>query len=182
VFLAGGVVLAGVFAVTPTLMVLLMFATDIATMSLATDRVTPSPAPDRWSVPSLTATGAGLAVLLLGTTTGVYASRYLFGLTLPQTQTLVFVWLVFAGAQAMLFLTRTPRWFWDRPHPGRWLLAASVLDIIIAAILAWQGWLMATLPFGFIAAAFGLATVFLLAADLLKMGLMRPAASRGAGP
>ena len=125
VFLAGAVLAAGVFAVTPTLIVLLMFTTDIATMSLAADRVTPSPLPDRWSVPSLVATGAGLAALLLALNTAVYLSRYLSGLTLPQTQTLVFVWLVFGGAQAVLYLTRTRRWFWDRPHPGRWLLAAG---------------------------------------------------------
>jgi H+-transporting ATPase len=182
VFLAGAVLAAGVLVQTPTQIVLLMFATDIATMSLATDRVTPSPAPDKWSVPSLAATGAGLAALLVALNTAVYASRYLFGLTLPQTQTLVFVWLVFGGAQAMLYLTRTRRWFWDRPYPGRWLAAISLLDIIVVAVLAWQGWLMAPLPFGFIAAAFGLAAVFLLAADLLKIGLMRPAASHGARP
>jgi H+-transporting ATPase len=141
-------------------------------MSVATDRVTPSRDPDRWSVPSLVGTGAGLGMLLLGLSAAVYLSRYLFGLTLPQTQTLVFAWIVFGGAQAVLYLTRTRGWFWSRPYPGRWLAAISVLDVAAVTVLARQGWLMAPISFALIAASFGLAVVFLLAADLAKIALM----------
>ena len=171
IFLAGGVVLAGVFVTTPALIVLLMFGTDIATMTLSTDQVIPSKGPDRWSVASLVATGAGIGALLVAASTAVYWSRYLFGLDLHQTQTLVFVWLVFGAAQAILYLMRNPRWFWHRPYPSRMLAASSVVDIVGVGIIAWVGWLTAPTSIGLVAACLGLALVFLFGADLLKMAL-----------
>lgn len=51
----------------------------------------------------------------------------------------------------------------------------------MVSVLAWQGWLMTPISFGLIAAAFGLAAVFLLAADLVKMTLMRPGTSSPGG-
>lgn len=149
----------------PALIVLLMFAADIATLSVATGRVTSSRGPDRWSVPSPAAAGGGLGMFLLGLSAAVYLSGYLSGLTLPQAQTLIFAWLVSGGAQAVLCLTRNRGWFRSRPYPGRWLLAISLLDIAAVTILAWQGWLMAPISSGLIAAAFG------LAADLVKIDL-----------
>jgi len=173
VFLAGGVILAGTFVITPTLAVLLMFGTDIATMTLSTDQVVPSKGPDRWSVASLVATGAGVGVLLVGVSAAVYLSRYLFELNLHQTQTLVFVWIVFGSAQAILYLMRNPRWFWHRPYPSRMLAVSSVLDILAVGVIAWVGWLTMSISIGLIAATLGLAVVFLFAADLLKMALAR---------
>lgn len=184
IFLAGGVVLAGVFVTTPALIVLLMFGTDIATMTLSTDQVVPSKGPDRWSVASLVATGTVIGALLVGLSTAVYWSRHLFGLNLHQTQTLVFVWLVFGAAQAILYLMRNPRWFWHRPYPSRMLALSSVADIVGVGLIAWFGWLTAPIPIGLIAATLGLAVIFLITADLLKMALAhleepRPSRTRG---
>jgi len=170
-FLAGGVILAGTFAITPTLAVFLMFGTDIATMTLSTDQVVPSQGPDRWSVTSLVATGASIGALLVGVSAAVYLSRYLLALTLPQTQTLVFVWLVFGAAQAILYLMRNPGWFWQRPYPSRMLALSSIVDIVAVGVIAWAGWLTAAIPVGLIAATLGLSALFLFAADLLKIAL-----------
>ncbi len=171
IFLAGGVVLAGVFVTTPALIVLLMFGTDIATMTLSTDQVVASEGPDSWSVASLVTTGASIGALLVGLSTAVYWSRYLFGLNLRQTQTLAFVWLVFGAAQAILYLMRNPRWFWHRPHPSRMLAVSSTVDIVGVGLIAWFGWLTAPIPIGLIAATLGLAVAFLFATDLVKMAL-----------
>ncbi len=180
-FLGGAVIVVGAFAMSPTLIVLMMFGTDIATMTLSTDQVVPSKEPDRWSVTSLVTTGAGIGMLLLGLSVAVYSSRYLFGLHLHQTQTLVFVWLIFGSAQAILYLMRNPRWFWHRPYPSRMLALSSLLDIVAAGVIAWVGWLTAPISIGLIAATLGLAVVFLVAADALKMALAhlggRPAVS-----
>jgi H+-transporting ATPase len=172
-FLAGGVVLAGVFVTTPALIVLLMFGTDIATMTLSTDQVVASKGPDRWSVTSLVATGAGIGVLLVGASTAVYLSKYWFGLSLHQTQTLVFVWLVFGAAQSILYLMRNPGWFWSRPYPSRMLAASTAVDIVAVGVIAWAGWLTAPISLGLIAATFGLAVIFLFVADVVKMALAR---------
>jgi H+-transporting ATPase len=64
-FLALGVVLFGTFVLNPTLMVLLMFATDVATMSVSTDRVSPSSEPDRWVLRSLITRSVSLSAFLM---------------------------------------------------------------------------------------------------------------------
>jgi H+-transporting ATPase len=171
--LAGGVLLAGVFLLTPNLIVFMMFGTDIATMTLSTDKVVPSQGPDRWSMPSLVVTGASEGLLLTGLSAAVYASKDLFSLDLHQIQTLVFVWFVFASAQAILYLARSQGWFWARPYPSRTLALSSLLDIAAVVAIALAGWLTASISIGPVGAAFGLAVAFLLVADILKMALAR---------
>jgi len=176
-FLALGVILFGRYVLNPTLMVLLVFATDFATMSLSTDRVTPSPAPDRWAVRALVARSLGLALLLMVLSAAVlWTAASVWRLDLAQTQTLLFVWLVFGSTQAMLYAMRTHGFFWERPFPGRWVLLASTFDVGVASLLATQGWLMAPLPPSQVAAMLVLAIVFLFGADLLKVRLTRSSA------
>jgi H+-transporting ATPase len=176
-FLAFGVILFGRYVLNPTLMVLLVFATDFATMSLSTDRVTPSPAPDRWAVRALVARSLGLALLLMVLSAAVlWTAASVWRLDLAQTQTLLFVWLVFGSTQAMLYAMRTHGFFWERPFPGRWVLLASTFDVGVASLLATQGWLMAPLPPSQVAAMLVLAIVFLFGADLLKVRLTRSSA------
>lgn len=171
-FFALGVILLGAFALKPVQMVLLMFAGDLATMSVSTDRVTPSPKPDRWAVGRLTATGISFAALLLFLNGAVFwVATNVLQLSLPETQTLLFVWLVFGGSQSVLYLTRGRGMFWTRPFPGRWLIFATLLDAGVVTLLATFGWLMAPIPLSLIGAALVLAIVFLIVADLLKVTL-----------
>ena len=60
-FLSLGLLLTGVFVTTPRLILLLLFANDFVTMSLAADRVTFSRKPDRWQIRPLT-----VSALMLG--------------------------------------------------------------------------------------------------------------------
>jgi len=52
-FLSLGLLAFRSFVITPLLVLLLLFANDFITMSLASDRVRPSPTPDRWDVRAL---------------------------------------------------------------------------------------------------------------------------------
>jgi H+-transporting ATPase len=96
-------------------------------------------------------------------------------LGLAELQTLVFVWVVFAGGQAVLYLTRTRGYFWQPPYPGHWVLLTTLLDIVVVSLLAAEGWLMAPISMALIGGAFGLALAFLVVADLIKVVVMRTA-------
>jgi H+-transporting ATPase len=173
-FLALGVILFGRYVLNPTLMVLLVFATDFATMSLSTDRVTPSPIPERWAVRSLVMRSLGLAALLMLLSAAVWwVATGVLRLGIAESQTLTFVWLVFGSTQANLYSMRARGYFWERPHPGRWIILATILDLGVVTLLATQGWLMAPIPPSLIGAMLLLAIVFLVVADLLKIALMR---------
>ena len=66
-FLAVGLILTGHAILTPLLMVLIMITGDFLGMSLTTDNVRPSPAPNAWRIGSLTIAGIvmGIAELAL---------------------------------------------------------------------------------------------------------------------
>ena len=170
--LAGGLVLTGEFVTTPRLILLLLFANDFVTMSLAADRVRPSPRPDRWDVRAITAVGfgAGVAWLLLVAVV-FWAGRDLLGLGLPQLQTLVFVALVYTG-YANVFLVRERRRVWASA-PGRPLAVAAGAGVTGVGLMAAGGVLMAPLPGWLIPALLGVVAGYLLLLDGLKELLVR---------
>jgi H+-transporting ATPase len=168
-FLALGLLVFGAFVLNPLLVVLMMLLGDIATFALAWDRVVPSTKPNRWMVGSLAVTGSGLAALLLAMNGLVFwLGRHPLDLSVQQAQTLAFVWLVFGAAQAALYTTRSRTTFWSKPYPGRGLLAVSAFDMVLAAALATQGWLMDSISVAAIGVLLGLTVVFLILGDAVK--------------
>ena len=172
VFLSVGVMLTGVFVVTPLLMVLLLFTNDFVTMSIATDRVSFSPQPDRWHVPELMRTAAALAAVILALSfTVFFVGRDVLHLPLAELQTLVFVMLVLSG-QGTVYVVRERRHFW-RSRPSAWLLAATAADIALVAFLALEGVFMAPVAPGLLAGLLAAVLAMLLALDFLKLRIMR---------
>ncbi len=171
-FLSVGVMLTGVFVVTPLLIVLLLFTNDFVTMAIATDHAEPASQPIRWNVRRLVLVAAVLAALILALSFTVFsAGRNLLHLPLPSLQTLIFLMLVFTG-QGNVYLVRTSRHLWQS-RPSRWLLLASFLDITVVILLATQGIFMAALNPALIAALLAVVMTYLLLLDFVKVRLFR---------
>ena len=167
-----GLILAGVFVTTPLLIVLLLFANDFVTMSIATDRVSPGVTPDRWDVRPLVGAALSIAVMLLCVSFGlVWVGRYALRLSVPTLQTVVFVWLVLSG-QATVYLVRERRRFWGA-WPGPWLAASTLGDLLAISVLATRGWLMAPIGPATVLGLVGLAFAYFAGANLLKRGVFR---------
>src|SRR5690606_34109989 len=128
-----------------------------------------SPTPDRWDIGLLTGTGLSLAALLLVSNSAVYwIAANVWQLGAAEAQTLVFVWMVFAGSQGILYLTRGRGSVWSKPYPSRWVVVATALDIGVVTALATQGWLMAPISLSLVGGLLLLAACFVVAANLLK--------------
>ena len=172
IFLSVGVMLTGVFVITPLLIVLLLFTNDFVTMSIATDHVSYARKPERWNIPNLMLTSGILAGLMLILSFAVFfAGRDWLHLPLSQLQTLIFVMLVFTG-QGNVYLVRERRHFWQSV-PSRWLLLASLLDIVVVGILSTQGILMAAIPLWLVSGLMGLVLVYLIAVDFIKIRVFK---------
>ena len=172
VFLSVGVMLTGVFVITPLLIVLLLFTNDFVTMSIATDRVSFSPQPERWRIPSLMLTAGSLAVLILLLSFSVFfVGRDWLHLPLAQLQTLIFVMLVFTG-QGNVYLVRERGHFW-LSLPSRWLIIASILDIIVVSLFAIQGILMAPIAPVLIGGLLLVIVGYLVLVDFVKIRIFR---------
>lgn len=172
IFLSVGMMLTGVFVITPLLIVLLLFTNDFVTMSIATDNVAYSRKPERWDVPELMLTAGILAALVLILSFTVFFVGWdWLHLPLNQLQTLVFVMLVFTG-QGNVYLVRERRHFWSSV-PSRWLLWATALDILAVCILSTQGILMAPIPLKLVGGLIALVLGYLLIIDLIKIQIFK---------
>lgn len=162
----------GEFVITPFLVVLLLFANDFVTMSIATDNVGYSRKPDRWRVAPLVASSGLLALLVLVESFLVlYLALNVFHLAWPQVQTLAFVMLVFSG-QATVYLVRQRHHLWQG-RPSKWLVAATVGDLIVVSFLATQGLLVTPVGWSAILAVLGIAVAFMFLMDPIKVAIFK---------
>jgi H+-transporting ATPase len=170
-FLAIGLGLTGHAVMTPALMVLLVVTNDFLSMSLTTDRASPSPAPSVWRMPSITAAAVVLAACKLCFSTAVLAvGAFGLGLNATELRTLTFVALVF-GNQAVLYALRERRHMWAS-RPGFWVAASSAMDIGFVTTLALTGFLMAPLSPHVTAAIFLASVALALTLDQIKLPVM----------
>ena len=176
VFMSVGVMLTGVFVITPLLIVLLMFTNDFVTMSIATDHVEFSRKPERWRIPTLMMTAAPLAALMLLLSFFVFfVGRDLLLLPLPQLQTLIFVMLVFTGI-GNVYLVRERRHFWQS-CPSRWLILSSLADVAIVTVFAIRGIFMTPVSAALMGELAAVVIIFLVGLDFVKIrlfGFLKP--------
>ena len=149
-------------------MVIVMITGDLLAMSLTTDNVRPSPAPNAWRIGRLTMAGVAMGVGQLAFCVGVLAvGRFPLDLGIDALRTLAFVALVFSS-QATIYAIRGRRHLWGaRPSP--WLVASSLADVLIAAALAIGGIAMAPLPALIVASTLAAAAALTLGLAVVKL-------------
>lgn len=168
-FLAVGLAMTGHAILTPMLMIISMLGGDLPGMSLTTDHVRSSALPNRWRIGTLTIAGVfmGLSELVFCVTI-LAIGHFRMGLGIAALQTLAFVTLV-CGNQAMTYSVRARGRIWNSPHPSRWLVLSSLVDLGSALTLAGCGWLMMPLPIWLLASVLAGAAVFVFILDWVKV-------------
>jgi len=171
-FLAIGLIMTGHAILTPMLMVLIMITGDFLGMSLTTDNVRPSPAPNAWQIGKLTVAGVlmGIGELVFCTYVllfGAYRMRF----DIDTLRTLAFVVLVF-GNQATTYTNRERQRLWSS-RPSVWLVVSSVISLVIASTLAIAGVGMKPLPPLTVAGTFAAAIAFAFILDFVKVPVFR---------
>ncbi len=166
-FLAIGLGVTGRAVLTPALMVLLLITNDFLSMSLTTDRASPSPAPSVWRMRRITAAAVVLGVGKLGFSTAMLVWGSV-GLRLAPDAlpTLAFLALVF-GNQAVMYVLRERRRLWAS-RPGGWVLASSAVDVGLASTLALSGIFMAPVSWHVLVGVSTAAVAFALLLDQIK--------------
>lgn len=176
--LAIGYIATGFFVTSLLLIAVLVILNDIVTITLATDRAWISPVPERWNVKEISkiagifaASWLALAFVIL------WIALNVLELPIPQIQTLMFIYLIYS-AQATIYLTRVRSRFWSFA-PSRYVAMATIGNVIIASILAFQGILTAAIPTVVILGTLGavLAATFVL--DEVKLWIFNNTAVFG---
>ena len=148
-------------------MVLLIFANDFVTMSLATDNVKYTASPNKWNVRNITF--ASLAVGMLLVVEGVIAlfiGQHYFHLDLEHLRTFTVLMLIFTS-QFRVYIVRERDYFWSS-LPGRELLIATGAALIVFAFLGIYGVFITSLSAYQVLFILGFSAVFTLTIDFPK--------------
>jgi H+-transporting ATPase len=141
-------------------------------MSLATDKVRPSPMPHVWQIGNLTVAGVVMGTGELAFCIGVLVfGAYRMGFDIDTLRTLAFVAIVF-GNQATTYTNRERRRLWSS-RPGFWVVVSSLADIMIASTLALGGLAMAPLPAVAVGGMLAAVALFAVVLDTVKVPVFR---------
>lgn len=160
-----------VFVTTPFDIILLIFANDFVTMSIATDSVRYSQKPERWNVRSLFESSIGLASFIVAESFAVLLVGFHLGLNSGQIDTFIFDMLVFSG-QFTVYMVRERGRFWNS-KPGKWLITASAADIVFITFISTFGILVTKIPFYDVMVVLSLTFVFMVIIDTVKNFIFR---------
>jgi H+-transporting ATPase len=164
----------GRFVISAFAMVLLVFLTDFAKVSLATDAVRVSERPDRWDLPGWTRIGAVLGVLLTAEALGLlFAAQRALGVSVEQLPTFAFLTLLWFALFSLVSV-REHGAFW-RSVPSRWVMAGLGLEGVAGLVVATLGLPgLPSLDVRMVTVVFvSAATASLLINDVVKRWLIR---------
>ncbi len=171
-FLSLGLIFFGKFVTTPKLILILIFANDFVTMSIAKDNAVYSNKPDKWKIKLIVSSSLLIAgAWLIYSFAVYYIGYYIINLSLTQVQTLAFLSLVFS-AQATVYLVREEGHFY-KSKPGNYLMLASALDLIIIILMAYFGILMEKIPLEDITILFASTFIYMILLDFIKAPVMK---------
>jgi H+-transporting ATPase len=129
---------------SPLLAVLLLFANDFVTVSLATDAAVPSPKPGRWKVLNLAMGAVILAAVPMLALTVIYLFAQHAGYSLSELRVAMYFTLVSCGIGTLYAIRAWPH-AWQIA-PSRTLVAATAFSILFAAFVAGSGLFLPALP------------------------------------
>lgn len=154
------------FVTTPFDVILLIFANDFVTMSIATDNVGFSLKPEKWNVRSLISSSVILSsMLVVEGFIFLYIGMYTH-LGINQLHTFIFDMLVFSGQFTVYMVRERKRFFSSRP--SNILLISSILDILVISSLSYYGILVTAIPLEFIVISIALTFVWMVFMDSIK--------------
>jgi H+-transporting ATPase len=134
--------------------------------------VRPSSTPSAWHIGEVTVAGVFIGICELAFCTSVLAvAKFRLGFGIETLQTVAFLVIVF-GNQATTYANRDRQRLGSSP-PGRWLIASSVVDVLIASTLATFGIAMARLSAFVVGGTLAAAVVFAFTLDFAKVPVFR---------
>jgi H+-transporting ATPase len=139
-FVAIAFVVTGKFVMSAFAMLLLVFITDFAKISLATDRVRPSRKPETWNIGHLITVSVVLGALMVAEALLLlWIGWPRFGLATDNNTLYTFSFLTLLYFAAFSIVSaRERRWFWAT-MPSKPVVAAVVAETLVGTVLTFVG-------------------------------------------
>jgi magnesium-transporting ATPase (P-type) len=139
-FVAIAFVVTGKFVMSAFAMLLLIFITDFAKISLATDRVRPSKKPETWNIGGFITVSVVLGALMVAEALLLlWIGWSWFGLAMNDTALYTFSFLTLLYYAAFSIVSARERhWFWAT-MPSKIIVIAAVMEVLVGTILTCVG-------------------------------------------
>ena len=166
-FMTLSIIVFNFYPITALMIILLALLNDIPILAIAYDNTKINRSPVRWKMSELLTISSVLGL------SGVVSSFVLFyilkkhGLPDGMIQTLIFLKLVIAG-HSTIYVTRTERWFWQRPWPSPLLFGATFGTEIVGTIIAVFGVFITPISWKYALLIWGYALVWFVFNDIVK--------------
>lgn len=175
-FVSIAYVVTGKFVVSAFAMLLLVFTTDFAKISLSTDNVQPSRKPETWNISGFITVSAILGIMMvLETLSLLYIGWNHFGLSMNDQALYTFSFLTLLYFAAFSIISARERhWFW-KTLPSKTLILALTAEILVGTLLTYVGLVdLIPLPLWQILSIFGYAMVACLVLnDTVKVMMIK---------
>jgi plasma-membrane proton-efflux P-type ATPase len=175
-FVAIAFVVTGKFVISAFAMLLLVFVTDSAKISIATDHVRPSRTPETWKIGGLITVSVVLGAMMVAESLLVLRigwTRYGLATSDSALYTFSFLTLLYFAAFSIVS-ARERRWFWAT-MPSKPVVAAVTAEVLVGTALTFVGLPgLARLPWSQTLALFIVAMAScLIVNDAAKVALIR---------
>jgi plasma-membrane proton-efflux P-type ATPase len=139
-FVAIAFVATGKFVISAFVMLLLVFVTDFAVITLATDHVRPSKKPETWKIGGFVAVSVALGVAMVAETLFfLWIAWSHFGLATDDNALYTFSFLILLYfAVFSIVSVRERRWFWAT-RPSKIFLSTLAAEAIAGTVLTFAG-------------------------------------------
>lgn len=161
------------YPITTVLVILLALLNDLPIMTIAYDNTWLEPQPVRWNMRRVLTLSTVLGLIGVAETflLLILARNYL-KLDPAQLQSFIYLKLAVAGHLTLL-VVRNRNAFWTRPYPARSLLAAVLGTQVVAALIVGFGFIVAPIPWSYVALVWGYCLVWMFIEDWAKLAVYR---------
>lgn len=168
-FMVLAMIIYNTYPITALMLIMLALLNDIPIMTIAYDNTLLPPKPVKWRMGRVIFTSCVLGTIGIIETflLWIYADSYL-GIPTAQLQSIIFLKLSLAGHLTLL-VVRARHAMWKPPYPALPLFAAIIITQAFASLLVGFGWLMAPIPWSYVAASWGYCLFWMVIEDRAKL-------------
>ncbi|MEJ2730485.1 MAG: plasma-membrane proton-efflux P-type ATPase [Deltaproteobacteria bacterium] len=174
VFVVLAMIVFNFYPITAIMIILLAFLNDVPIMTIAYDKTGLDPKPVHWNMHRVIAVSTVMGLTgMVGSFLMLYLAVDWLHLTIPQTQTYIFLKMAVAG-HLTLFVSRNRGFFLKKPYPAPVMIWSAIGTKLMGTFLAAYGFgLITPITWPEIALVWGYSIVWAFLTDFAKMRVYR---------
>ncbi len=171
-FMTFSIVVFNFYPITALMIILLAVLNDIPILAIAYDHTRVQKVPVRWHMREIITLSTALGLAGVASSFTLFFILMQYSIPVDTIRSIFFLKLIVAG-HSTLYLTRTERWFWQRPWPSPLLFSATFGTEILATIITVYGFLITPIGWKYALLIWAYALAWFVFNDLVKKSTLK---------